>query len=104
MYNRYIPSADGTYRRQTVPTPGRQQPPQSQPMPAPTSQSAPKPPQTPPQEREPRQPPFKGPLHGIHLDTGDLLVLLILLLVLTEGEDSDPLSALVTLAAFLLLQ
>ncbi|MBQ7565900.1 MAG: hypothetical protein IJT18_02170 [Oscillospiraceae bacterium] len=80
MYNRYIPSADGTYRRETVAQSA-----------APCSDA-------------------KTPLRGglslprLQLDTGDLLVLAILLLLLIDGDGDDPLSSLIAIAAFLLLQ
>lgn len=92
MYNRYIPSADGTYQRKVVPSPPKVQ----------TRQEPPPPKQEPPPPKP--QPMPRGILPQLHLDTGDILVLLILLLVLTEGEDADPLSILVTIAAFLLMQ
>lgn len=92
MYNRYIPSADGTYSRKVIPSPQKEQQKQ-EPMPSAKQEPQSKPRAT-PQRSFPQQ----------QLDTGDILVLLILLLVLTEGEDSDPLSILVTLAAFLLMQ
>ena len=93
MYNRYIPSSDGTYRRQII----QKQTPEHQPPPPPMAQAAAphKPNTTPPQL--PRLPTFQP-------DCGDLLVLLILLLLLTDGEEADPLSLLVTMAAFILLR
>ena len=80
MYNRYIPSADGTYRRETV-----------------AQSAAP-------------CPDAKAPARGglslprLQLDAGDLLVLAILLLLLIDGDGDDPLSSLIAIAAFLLLQ
>lgn len=92
MYNRYIPDANGVYQRRVVSSPP------SSPK-APPVQEA-----VPPTTVAPHKAPVKCQLPKIHLDSGDLLVLLILLLVITEGEDADPMSALITLAAFLLLQ
>lgn len=92
MYNRYIPDANGIYQRSVV------TPPPSPPK-APPAQEA-----VPPTPVVSHKTPVKCQLPKIHLDSGDLLVLLILLLVITEGEDADPMSALITLAAFLLLQ
>ena len=41
----------------------------------------------------------------LHLpDTGDLLVLVVLLLILTDCEVADSLTTLITLAAFLFLR
>lgn len=100
MYNRYIPSADGTYQRKIVPSPQQQRPTREQPPESPQ----PKPAETPSQAKPPANTVLPLSLPRLQLDTGDILVLLILLLVLTEGEDSDPLSALITLGAFLLMQ
>lgn len=95
MYNRYVPSADGTYQRKVMPSPQRSAPP-------PHREESP-PPQPPRTESAPttKQP---KPLFQLNLDTGDVLVLLILLLVMTEGQETDTLSILITLAAFLLMQ
>lgn len=100
MYNRYVPSADGTYQRRVMPSPQK----------SPQRPSPQEPPKTPPPPPEPPKPesclpskPIKPPLQ-LHLDTGDVLVLLILLLVLNEGEEIDTFSILITLAVFLLTQ
>lgn len=90
MYNRYIPSADGTYTRKVVSSASK-------------PQSKPEPPAPPCAKEPPRPQPIPKSLLP-QLDAGDLLVLLILVLVLTEGEDTDPLSLLITLAAFFLIQ
>lgn len=92
MYNRYVPAADGSYRRQLITGQNSAPQPASEPQPAciPTPTHA--------EHRE------KSLLTGLSLDTGDILVLLILLLVLFEGEDTDPMSILITLAAFFILQ
>ena len=84
MYNRYIPSADGTYRRQTVST-----------------QSA----QTPAIQEEPN---LQNTERGFFpflpsLDSNDLLVLAVILLVLQNSDGQDRMSALITLTAFLFL-
>ena len=97
MYNRYVPTADGTYRRQIVSTTAQQPCPKD--APAPTAETAPQPPQ-----RTSVQLPGITPGLPTRPETGDLLVLLILLLVLLEGQETDTLTVLVTLAAFLLLQ
>lgn len=93
MYNRYIPSADGTYHRQVI----HKQTPQAQPQ---IQQTAT---QTPVAPKEKPTPAKAQPFPLFQPDQGDLLVLLILLLMLTDGEDVDPLSLLVTMAAFILL-
>ena len=92
MYNRYIPSSDGTYHRQIVHRQAAPSQPEVQ-----VEISAPK-----PQPAKPQRP--AAPLLPISLDRGDLLVLVILFLILTDGEDADPLTLLITLAAFVLFQ
>ena len=94
VYNRYIPSADGTYRRQIVHAQTEQA---EQVSPVPQQEPIT---QTPPPRAVGKQSLFPS----LSLDRGDLLVLLILLLILTDGEDNDPLTILVTLAAFFILQ
>ena len=93
MYNRYIPSSDGTYHRQVV----HKQTPTTQPEQKPAAQT----PVTPIPSHAAQN---KVSLPHFQPDQGDLLVLLILLLMLTDGEDADPLSLLVTMAAFILLR
>ena len=86
IYNRYIPGADGRYEHhRVVPCPSPEQPQQELCTESPAAPCLPG-----PQLRLP--------------DTGDLLVLLVLLLILTDGEETDSLTTLVTLAAFLLLR
>ena len=87
IYNRYIPGADGRYEHQRI-------------VPPPVSG-----PELPTQRGRdasalpcPSRPQLRLP------DAGDLLVLLVLLLVLNDGEENDSLTTLVTLAAFLLLR
>ena len=85
-YNRYIPNADGAYRRETI-----LQPDSRSEAPAYTARSS-------------------EPQHGIRLpmlqslETEDLLVLAVLVLLLFSSEESDRLTTLITIAAFLLLQ
>ena len=94
MYNRYIPQSDGSYRKNRVP---EQRPP--------AQQSAPPPP---PQEHSiPSRPPTPGTsvsgflknLLPKDFDTGDLLVVLLLLLM-AEHCDEDKNTALLTLALY----
>ena len=121
MYNRYTPSPDGTFQRTVVqdapPKPPEpevcacaQEPPRQPPKPKPPS--APPPPK--PQETcMPAPPPVQPapcppdrPLRKLlprGIDPGDLLVLLVLLLILQEGEE-DSLSILLAIGAFLLFQ
>lgn len=77
MYNRYTPTPGGQYQRKPVPEPKR-----------------------------PPGPPLRLPfLEGLipGMDSGDVLVVLILLLLLSEGNE-DSGSVLMTLAIFLFLQ
>ena len=85
-YNRYVPGADGAYRRETI-----VQPDSRSETPAYTIRRS-------------------EPQRGMHLpmlqslETEDLLVLAVLILLLLSGDESDRLTTLITIAAFLLLQ
>ena len=104
MYNRYVPNGQGSFDRQRAGTPRPVQKPAETTFPiqaaspqAVSPSAAPKPPQC-------SKSAGKGlPMLRLpdHLDTGDLLVLLILLLLLQEN-DEDPLTLIITLAAFFL--
>ena len=95
MYNRYIPQQDGTYQKNRIPT----SPP-------------PPPPQPPPQPPcEETKPPYRKPdgafsflqqLLPQNLDTGDLLIIILLLLMAGDGKDSKN-TWLLTLALYLFL-
>ena len=77
MYNRYIPQPDGSYRRNAVP---EQRQPQQRHSPPPVS--APLTPHSPPQQI-PRSEPIPGFLRQLlpqGFDTGDLIIVLLLLL------------------------
>ena len=85
-YNRYIPGADGRYEHQrVVPCP-----------PIATEQVA-------SETRKPEPSCLPRPQFALP-EAGDLLVLLVLLLILADGEETDSLTTLITLAAFLLLR
>ena len=109
MYNRYIPQSDGSYRRRSIPE-QRREPPQHQPpppMPEEPCDSCPPPP--PPSIRKPeRRHPAPGAgsylrsLLPADLDTEDLLVILLLLLMTGEGREEGNLP-LLTLALYLFL-
>lgn len=96
MYNRYIPQQDGTYQKNRIPTP---------PQPPPKEQ----PPQPPPCEDA--NPPYRQP-EGAYsflqqllpkgLDTGDLLIIVLLLLMAGDGKENKN-SWLLTLALYLFL-
>lgn len=125
MYNRYIPQADGTYRRNRMPEPVR-------PSPRPPEKPACPPPE-PPKQEPPGQPscPMRQPPCGNRpaqcpplpkpesrsdgsvtgflrrllpkdFDTGDLLIVLLLLLMAGDSCD-DQNTALLTLALYFLM-
>ena len=97
MYNRYIPQSDGTYQRNRMPSPPQKQE---------TSQHIP-----PPQPPRPEEPPCHQPesagaflrrlLPG-NLDTGDLMVILLLLLMAGDCKDNKG-SWMLTLVLYLFL-
>lgn len=122
MYNRYIPQSDGTYRRSQVP---------ERPSPPPTPECAGKPQQLPhpqnipcppepvrrpephPRQRNPRPKPcperreesalsFLRNLLPRNLDTGDLFIIVLLLLMAGDCPE-DQNNALLTLAIYLFL-
>ena len=101
VYNRYIPDADGSFRRMRVEERAAA-PPITAVQPQETA-SAPCPP---PREPQPACREVGHPLRGLlpaGIDTGDLLILVILLLLLIDGDEDDTLSVLLTFAAFILM-
>lgn len=95
MYNRYIPQSDGSYRRNTVSEPRKPQPARQEPCPP-----VPEPPCKPPQPQHPLL--FLKNLLPRGFDTGDLIVLLLLLLMAGDcAEDQN--TAMLTLALYLFL-
>lgn len=126
MYNHYIPQSDGSYRRSTVPEGSRrnpqQRPPQPQQHPTPPQQHPAPPQQRPQSEPIPESPipcpPPKQPepchnsgegilsfLKGLlprQIDTADLLVILLILLM-NRDEEQDSFSPMLTLALYFLL-
>ena len=101
MYNRYIPKEDGSYTRNRVP-----ESPHQVPRPAPPPEQ----PSPPPERRGP--PPVskleQNPLSFIKrllpkgFDTGDLFIVLLLLLMAGDCEE-DRSNALLTLALYFLM-
>lgn len=93
MYNRYVRDADGNYRRQIM-----HKAPQEAPQETP--QHAMHPPAEVKKAPLQKAPPtvFTAP------DPGDLLVLLVLLLILTESDDGDKMALLITIAAFIMIR
>ena len=102
MYNRYIPQQDGSYQRRPAPdkapAPPKppQQPPQNTPPPAP-----PPAPQIPPGQPQTAGS-FLRSLLPREFDTGDLIVVLLLLLMAGDCEQERN-TALLTLALYFLL-
>lgn len=94
MYNRYIPQPDGSHHRNRIPDPV-QKPPQHPEPPAPLE--------------PPCDPPRTGPVGGFlrqllpkSFDTGDLIIVLLLLLLAGDCEE-DRGNALLTLALYFLM-
>lgn len=112
MYNRYIPQPDGSYRREWIQDP----PPEPQPAPPPPQEHPPEHPQPPPPPKKPPEHPpcpppsrqntgagdFLRQLLPRNLDTGDLLIILLLLLMAGDCQE-DRNTALLTLVLYLFL-
>ena len=101
MYNRYIPQPDGSYRKNSMPESRQNVQRQASQRPAP-----PTPPPPPPvQQRPPRQdsiPSFLRQLIPQGFDTGDLIIVLLLLLIAGDSQESRS-NALLTLALYFIL-
>lgn len=115
MYNRYIPQSDGTYQRKRIPDPPVCSPAPPPPCPAPPRPAPCPPPEVPrrPLPPRPRHRPVREPetlsitgffrqLLPKDFDTGDLLVILLLLLMSGDCAD-DQNTALLTLVLYLFL-
>ena len=103
MYNRYVPDAAGVYRQTTVET--VPDIPDTPPQPPVQPAAPPLPPPPPALAAEPGRRSLSGLLKRFlprGMDTGDLLVLLILILLAVDGEEEDSLSVILKIAAFLL--
>lgn len=94
MYNRYIPQQDGTYQKNRIPSP----PPPSPPDPPGPPCEEPKPPYRKPEGAFS----FLQQLLPQNLDTGDLLIIILLLLMAGDGKENKN-SWLLTLALYLFL-
>ncbi len=122
MYNHYIPQSDGSYRRSSVPERRRPQSPHPRPEPRPDPKPEHKPepkpdprPELPKCDRPPEPSPGPAPcdsggdgllrfLKGLlprEIDTADLMILFLLLLMNKDAEDG--LSPMLTLALYFLL-
>ena len=101
MYNRYIPQQDGSHKRNRI---------EEMPRPAPTPQRTPQPePDRAPPPPPVYQPPSGGNIGGFlrqlipgDFDTGDLIVVLLLLLMAGDRPE-DKNTALMTLALYCFL-
>lgn len=113
MYNRYIPQPDGSYSRNRVQEPRPPQrpqrpqpscpPPEPQPCPPPPKpQCPPKPAPTPPCCQNTSAGDFLRRLLPKELDTGDLFVILLLLLMAGDCTE-DKNTALLTLVLYLFM-
>ena len=101
MYNRYIPQPDGSHRRNPVPDPCRPHAPKP-----PPKESCPPPPPEPCPRSKPRQEErphnFLKQLLPKDFDTGDLIVILLLLLMAGDCEE-DRNNALLTIALYFMM-
>lgn len=107
MYNRYIPQPDGSYRRNRMPDAPRPAPPRSAPpKPPPEKPDCPPPkPEPRPCPKQKKEEPIGGFLRQLlpkDFDTGDLIVVLLLLLMAGDCEE-DRSTALLTLALYFLM-
>lgn len=109
MYNRYIPQPDGSYQRKRIEEP-RQEPPRPGPQPPQESITPPIPPNPAPSCPPPPQPGpacrsdggFLRQLLPGDFDTGDLIVIVLLLLIAGDCEQERS-NALLTLALYLIM-
>ena len=101
MYNRYIPNQDGSYQKNRIPN--------SEPKPPCPQNAPPSEPPCPPSP--PPEPPYRAPggagdflrqLLPKNLDTGDLLIIVLLLLMAGDCKENQN-TWLLTLALYLFL-
>ena len=113
MYNRYIPQPDGSYRRSKMPEAVRPSAPPPPPPKEPTHQEPcppPAPPKAPPRKEEHHAPcrrenspdSFLRQLLPKDFDTGDLIVVLLLLLMAGDCE-ADRNNAILTIALYFMM-
>ena len=104
MYNRYIPQPDGSHRRNPMPEPHRQE---KKRQPPPAAAPVPCQQEPPPPKKPDRQPPQGGDsITGFFkqllpqgIDTADLMIILLLLLMAGDTEEGRH-NALLTLALY----
>ncbi len=109
MYNRYIPQPDGSYQKNRIPDPCKADRPIQRPAAKQESSDCQNKPNNPPPGGKPYQPvrhsdagDFLRRLLPKELDTGDLLIILLLLLMAGDCKD-DKNTALLTLALYFFL-
>lgn len=96
MYNRYIPQSDGSYRRNRM----QDQKPPAKPAPQPTAEQFEPSPAPPPKPMGAGD--FLRRLLPKNLDTEDLLIIVLLLLMTGDGKEEKN-TALITLALYFFL-
>ena len=108
MYNHYIPQSDGSYRRSSPPDQRRRpEPPKPKPEPQVPPECPPEPPKPaplPPACPPPQQTGILDFLKGLlprSIDTADLMIVFLLLLM--NKDDEGGLSPVLTLALYFLL-
>ena len=99
MYNHYIPQSDGSYRRSSQ-NDQRRPPPPPKPRPEPEPTCSPEPPKPAPPPQSSILDFFKGLLPR-GLDTADLMIVFLLLLM--NKDDEGGISPVLTLALYFLL-
>ena len=102
MYNRYVPQPDGSYTRNRTPDRGRPQPPPPPPPPPPAPDCGCKPEPPPLCHKNPKPIGFLKQLLPKDFDTGDLIVILLLLLMAGDCEE-DRNNAILTIALYFLM-
>ncbi len=107
MYNRYIPQPDGSFQRKRMEEPERQpphKPPEHQEEPPCVPEEAPSCPSAPPQPRRDTRSTgsFLHQLLPRDFDTGDLIVIVLLLLIAGDCEQERS-NALLTLALYFIM-
>ena len=98
MYSRYVPQSDGSYRRNTVQDRQPQPPQPPQPPPPQPCEQGPRP-------CYPKEEPVGGFLRQLlpkNFDTGDLFIVLLLLLMAGDSEEGRS-NALLTLALYFIM-
>lgn len=98
MYNRYVPQSDGSYRKNAVQERIPPQPPACNVPPPP-------PPTPPPRPCTPKEEPVGGFLRQLlpkSFDTGDLMIVLLLLLMAGDSREGRT-NALLTLALYFIM-